>query len=207
VVAFNEENHTYTLDDGTLVPSVTEIIHAVGLSKWRAGRHAKFYMERGKLLHTVAAWWDQGCLDEDSVDPAVAPHLRAYKEFVTMNRSRIEWLEIEEPLACESLRFAGTPDRVLLWDGKRAILDLKTGSPAPWHQVQTAGYAMLAGNVQERLALYVGADAKWKLDTHEEPDDRSVFGAALAVYWWKKRNGQLQTKGVGDGGGREDRRD
>ena len=184
MLTFEESTHTYEWS-GRAVPSVTTVIRGAGL----AGRLPKdeWYLQRGQAFHFAAQLYDEGELDEDSIDPAIADHLNHYRAFREEVGDRLEIQKIEEAGYEAVFDFAGTPDRVVLWDGRPAILELKTGSASRWHRLQTAGYAAIAG-VGIRLCAYF-TETGWKLDTHDDPDDWNTFTAALGVYRWHERNG------------------
>lgn len=187
-LAFDESTHTYTYE-GRRVPSVTQVIREVVL-----GGHDRpgmeWYMARGSALHLAAQMWDEGELDEESIDPAIAGHLAAYRRFRDDVGDDLTITEIEKPRYHTS-GYAGTPDRVVEWRGDRGILDLKTGSTAAWHRLQTAAYAALAPEATARLVVYLGEDSRWKMDRHKDRSDWTVFSAALAVWRWRERTGAL----------------
>lgn len=187
-LVFEPEGHVYTWQ-GRRVPSVTQIVHEAGCSAfWGVG--TSWYMERGSALHLAAQLWDEGDLDESSVDPAIAVHLAAYKTFLRANESELVIETIEQP-AYHPRGYAGTYDRGILWRGDRGILDIKTGAKAPWHRLQTAAYLALVPEATVRLVVYVGSDGAWKLERHEDHTDWGVFASALALWQWKERNGLM----------------
>jgi hypothetical protein len=197
-LTFNEEEHVYRWQ-GRVVPSVTAVIAAAGcmgdlsfIDPW--------YMRRGTALHKATKLWDEGRLDEATVDPAIAPHLRAWREFVTMNRADLEILESEHPRYNATYGYAGTPDRIALWRGKLAVIDLKAGGKMPFHALQLSGYAGMIDDCEVRLAVHLGGDERWKLETYADRGDWQVFTSALALYQWKERNGLKPGKAANNGG-------
>jgi hypothetical protein len=190
MLTFDEPTHTYRWFD-RVVPSVTTVIRAVGLSGFLPSD--TWYLERGKAFHLATQMYDEGELDADSIDPAIADHLDHYRQFRATVGERLQIVKIEEAGYDSVWDFAGTRDRDILWDGRPAILELKTGTASKWHRLQTAAYAGLAG-VGVRLCAYF-TERGWKLDTHDDLDDWNTFTAAVAVYRWHERNGTLPANG------------
>lgn len=189
MLTFDKLTHAYRWN-GQIVPSVTQVIGSAGLSKFHAYM-GDWYIDRGTALHEAAQLWDQDDLDEDSVDPEIAGHLDAYKAFREFAKGDgLEIVEIEQP-GYHVRGYAGTPDRVILWHGKRGVLDLKTGSPAPWHALQNAAYLALVPEATERMSLYLQDDGRFTLTYHDDRTDFGVFASALALWQWKERNGLL----------------
>lgn len=202
---FDDVTHTYRID-GRIVPSVTTVIASAQLSNFNGTRGLDWYLDRGRAFHLAAQLWDEGDLDDDSVDPEIRGQLDAYIACRELVGDAWDTLDIEVPRFHRLYGFAGTPDRHILWHGQPAIVDLKTGSPAKWHAIQTAAYAELirtstptAGPLTDvaRFSLYCATDGTWKMQAHEATDDWGVFASALAVYNWRDRHGLIPTtKGV-----------
>ncbi len=204
MLTFNKDTHVYRWN-GRHVPSVTQVIHESGCSRFMF-KESWWYMSRGAAVHEAAELWDRDDLKESSVDPQIAGYLAAYRQFRQFTKGELEIIEIEQP-GYHVRGYAGTPDRVVLWRGQRGILDLKTGTPAKWHALQTAAYLPLVPEATVRLALYLGADGRSTFNVHEDRADFPVFASALAVWQWKERNGLLTRPLAGDGVGNGDSAD
>jgi hypothetical protein len=121
---FNPKSHTYTLGE-TELPGVTTILREEGL--YVPNQYAKKYMERGRVIHSLTEQLDNGNLDEDFVEDEYKPYINAYKTF--LSASGVKYEKIEYPAYHKKYLYAGTIDRVGLWDKKRFILDIKGTIP------------------------------------------------------------------------------
>jgi len=169
---------------------VTQVLRRVGLIE------DDFYTEesriRGRYVHQAIMYEEREGLDESSVDERLAGYVAAYRGFVRDVRPG-RCLLLEQPLAHRLYEYAGTPDQIREIKGHLALLDHKTGQPAPWHGLQTAAYVELAyctadlwwtGATAPRLrryVLYLRPDGTYRLVEHTDWKDWKLFLAALAV--------------------------
>lgn len=80
-ITFDEEHHIYTVN-GEVIPSVTTILKKAGLTPdWSNVPDIEWYADRGKAIHTATEMWENGTLDDDSLDPRIVGHVEAYKSF------------------------------------------------------------------------------------------------------------------------------
>lgn len=199
-LVFYEEPHEYWTPPGRhggrLVPSVTQILKAVGVSVDFDALEAMrpgvidFRRHLGTAVHTDAHAYDDNDLDLDSVDARVLPFLNAW----------ITWREnfVATPLQRERrvfhpvYQYCGTLDGIFDIGAKRVLVDIKTGDPeSAGARFQTAAYqaAYLAEHPDERL------DERWSLQLtpeHAVPyritpyrdwTDFRKFQAFLTTYW------------------------
>ena len=159
--------HTvYKLKDGTIVPSVTGIIGALGWDKeillgWtrkmlRAGKDPLAYRDSagafGDLVHKYVETGDVG-VTTDTIellsDAQRADALRAYtryQEWAAQHHLTIQDQELR--LVSETYRFGGTIDAVAELDGAPTLLDVKTSSHiSEAHRIQVAAYKHLYHDV------------------------------------------------------------
>jgi hypothetical protein len=184
-----DDRHIYRLDGAELM-SVTAAIREAGLSS--AEWSNPDAMLRGSHVHQACEFFDQGDLDDDTLDPALRPYLDAYRWFV--HDAQPTWSHIEAQRASLTHRYAGTVDRAgtLINQKHPVVLDIKSGGPEPWHAIQLAAYRRLLadelGPLIQRLALYLRADGTYRLETLPLADqkDFDVFLAALTVAGWKR---------------------
>ena len=182
---FNDITHTYTYA-GVVVPSVTQVLKANRLFDTTfmtdEGR------DRGTDVATLTAVCDRGDLsDATRIPESYVGYLDAWCRFEA--ESELQTVYIEEPLHCDVYRFAGTPDRIVIWNGVRWVLDIKTGQPMPHYPLQTAAYQHLDGEAFRRACVYINADGTYKVQEHKDLGDISVFLAALAMHNWRANNG------------------
>jgi len=184
MLEFRLEDHSYWLD-GVRLPSVTTILKAEGFID--AAFYDEYSRDRGSMVHLACHLDDMGDLDESSVDPVIKPYLKAYRSF--KEQSGFIASISEEPMASATYRFAGTPDKIGSFkDITCAIIDLKTGSVAPWASLQLALYQVLVGSPYKRYSLQLTKDGKYRLKEYKDRQDRAVALSAVACWWWKKIN-------------------
>lgn len=189
-IVFLAEPHEYIVK-GKKVPSVTQIIEEAELGMDFSivpSDVLQIAQSRGNAVHTACAYLDSGDLDWMTVDARIVGYVRAYEEFRKI--LPIKTVVVEERMATSYMRgydriwFAGTPDLVAFINGKRSVIDLKTGQNAD-AGIQTAGYMHLWNSVNprqmvhDRYALRLSRDGKFKLIAEEDPDDMSAFLDAL----------------------------
>jgi len=185
-LVFDPERHAYILD-GRVIPSVTQILTAEGII------NGQWYTEdgrrRGGHVHLALRYLDEGRLDEDSVTDEVRPYLEAWQRFIS--ETGFICLQIEQPFADRNLGFAGTPDRVGWMDGDKtlSIIDIKTGSPEPWHALQTAAYAVGIGKrMAKRWSVYLRNDGNYRLVQYQDIDDINAWIGLVSIRNWKQKH-------------------
>lgn len=188
-LTFDAETHTYRID-GERVPSVTQVLEGAGLidTRWFNDEART----RGTYVALATQYYDEGTLDYDALDDELKPYVMAWERFLAGDDTR-EVLRIEQRVWHTALRFAGTLDRTILMGTtkRKYVLDIKTGSAAPWHQLQTAGYAECLVGLWCRASIILYDDASYHFNVHDSRSDRDVFRSALNLYHWKSENGLL----------------
>ena len=183
-INFTESTHTYWVERGDLkekVPSVSTIIGNI-LELDKAYKNIDpFYANRGTAVHKAIELHIADNLDEESLDDEVIPFFNAYKKF--SNLTKFDPLESERKVFSEELWVAGTLDLIGEIQNKRVLIDIKTGQKQKWHQIQTAGYALLA-NCPDifRYCLYITKKETFKLEPHTNSIDFDVFKAMATVF-------------------------
>jgi hypothetical protein len=200
-LAFKAERHEYALPDGRSVPSVTQILSAVGVSTDFDGLAASSESLRerievrrdlGTAVHADIHAFDDGDLVWSTVDPRVKPFIEAWAAFIEAKCLR--------PIARERhvyhpiWNYCGTLDGVfVLPSGRKVLADAKIGDPADAAcDLQTAGYqaayALDAGDVDERWAVRLTPDlaVPFRITNYTaRPDawrDIQKFQACVVVY-------------------------
>jgi len=192
MLAFDPIEHRYAWN-GARVPGVTEVLSSVlGDAFARVPEHVLEHKRRiGEATHLACHLDDLGDLDEGSVHPEVRPRLEAWRAF--RYESGCEVLISERPLYHPACGYAGTPDRLVRFNGGRAVVDLKTGLPGARACLQTAAYAELvdaeygAEEPLRRFALHALQDGRYRLIEHTNRGDLRDFLACLAVHRLKER--------------------
>lgn len=192
-VTFEEEGHRYLDEAGKVVPGWSRMAKHFGLVDYSMVDPAalRAAAEFGKVVHETCAMYDMG--DLESCDPAVEPYLDGWKKF--LNDLNPKFKAIEIPLMSKVWGFAGTPDRVYKVS-RDGILDIKTGEPVPVTDLQTAAYQILAEenlkvNIKERITIKL-LPGDYRLIQHKNPNDINTVKGLLALYRWKRQNGQIK---------------
>lgn len=182
MLTFDPVEHTYRMG-GVRVPGVTSVLRPlVDFSRVPPDVLAA-KADLGRRVHLAAQLHDEDDLDEDSVEPDVAPYLAAYRRFLAETRARVVMNEI--PVFHPAHRYAGTLDRVMSIDGARWLLDIKTSIATPATAgCQTAAYLHALGDptVTRRGALRLRPDGTYRLDALNDPDDWAVFLSCLTLH-------------------------
>lgn len=165
------------LVDGVPTPSVTEILEAVGITSGR------FYKpgaaERGTAVHKMLEDYDVLGI------PGEGLFFEAYLSF--LKRAEPKIIAIERFVFVEDPRYGGTLDRVMEIDGAVYVVDIKTGWPASWHEIQLAAYARAYGAVDRIAALYL-KDGVPKFREYDLEKGLARWAEALEKYYGGKRN-------------------
>lgn len=182
-LTFDPKSHIYKFNEHP-VPSVTTVLKDMGFINTQyfteEGR------ERGTLIHRIIEWYCKKTLDLDTVDPVLNPYLEAWIQFAKDTGFKPEAVEV--PLYNKIYRVAGTPDHIGALDGRESVIDVKSGGPAPFTALQTAGYEILAGRNLKRFVLYLTGKGVYKLREFKDKNDRQVFLGAVACWHWQKNN-------------------
>jgi hypothetical protein len=136
-LSFDPATHEYRLPNGAIVPSVTQILSAVGVSvdfealrasSERTAAAIDLKRDIGTALHADAYAFDDNDLDWSTVDPRVEPYLQAWATFrentglVPTTRER----RVYNPFH----GYAGTLDGIFRRpNGGLVLVDIKTGDP------------------------------------------------------------------------------
>lgn len=189
-LAFDAARHEYRFA-GRVVPSVTQVLGI--LSDFGAvpaevlARAAEF----GAHVHQACALWNAGRLDEDSLDPALAPYLAQWQRFVAESGAEIR--DSELPVYHRGLQYAGTLDVLAEWRNGLCIIDIKTGAVPRTVGAQTEAYrrayeSQECGVVpRRRYCVQLTADA-YKVHALTDPSDWALFTSCLNI--WRFRNGR-----------------
>ena len=154
-VDFDEEGHIYTLN-GVPLESVTDILEDEGFIDTRF--FDEFSRERGTFVHLARHLDDMGELDEDTLDPVIAPYLEAWRRFKRESGFVVEQSEV--PMASKTYRFAGKPDVI--------------------------GHFPIG--IIKRAAVELHNNGKYKLISFTDRQDINLWLSVLAVHGWKRNN-------------------
>lgn len=185
MLTFNKQLHEYKYD-GVVLPSVTQILENVGLSDFSAvnSRVMQIAQERGSFVHLATQLFDQGELDESTVDPELSGYLDGWKAFVSDFKPK--FTAIEKMICNLDFGFAGTLDRIAVIKRKKTLIDIKTGVKSKAHEVQHGGYSLIEP-VNAAWTVYLSQNGKYTVEIHDLPRAKRTFLAALTIYKYKKQ--------------------
>ncbi|MGH9351245.1 MAG: hypothetical protein ACRD2G_03655, partial [Terriglobia bacterium] len=173
---FDSDRHLYLVND-RVVPSVTQVLHAAGLSA-DYSTVAPEVLERkriiGEYVHKATQYLDEGSLDLATIDPEIQPYLAAYRQFINDSGFRPRLVEHRLVGNINGMLCGGTVDREGMMAGKLWIIDLKCIERLyPSFALQTAGYELLLPKPvtppfrYTRAVLQLRASGSYKLTTYE----------------------------------------
>ena len=146
-LVFDQEHHEYRVG-GRVLPSVTQLMDKYGItnSEWY-GYQASI---RGSYVHKATEFMDEDDLDIEDQDELLQPFLRAYEKFKA--EANVTWELSELQMYHDLDWFAGTLDRTgFLPNGKRILVDIKSGGMPAWVHIQLAGYRKLLKRHESRI--------------------------------------------------------
>lgn len=201
---FYDKDHQYELN-GENVPSVSEISRFA--SREIYGTVEQYTLDnaanRGSAVHKSTEILDK--YGEVDCDSNIEPYVRAYLDF-RKDYGIKEYLGIEKQLASESMKFAGTIDRIFVITktfaeiykkqtkvdisnsiGKLVIIDLKSSSVVQkvLAKIQLNAYKKLVvenklGDVAALMILHLDKEKKYKVYDFEIDD--SLFMACYTIH-------------------------
>lgn len=176
---FDPALHEYR-DGDTIIESVTQILKRVGLidDRW----FSEEARDRGSAVHTLCERYAHGVRFDNAGRPlASLQYVNAFANFVS--DFGVYAIDTETIIHGEigGHHYAGKYDLVAEIQGKRVLIDIKTGAKAKWHPVQLAAYAMQA-KPHSAMDLYLKPDgtyqASW-LTPGQLVDGGRIFKSAL----------------------------
>jgi hypothetical protein len=202
---FDPERHLYLVQD-RVVPSVTQVLHAAGLSADYSAVNPEVLERKrtiGEYVHKATQYLDEGSLDLATVDLQIQPYLAAYEQFIKDSGFRPRLVEHRLVGNINGMLCGGTVDREGTMAGKLWIIDLKCIERLyPSFALQTAGYELLLPKPvtppfrYTRAVLQLRQTGSYKLTTYDDLADSDVFRAALGVTVWKTNHGMEVGTGV-----------
>jgi hypothetical protein len=188
---FDEGSHTYRYA-GEVVPSVTQVLKPLMNLDFVDPEVLAAAAAFGVAVHKACELDDLDQLDEESLDPELAPYLSAWRKFSA--DYGVIWSAIEAKVYHPQLRYAGTLDRYGLVKDKPGgrhvptMVDIKSGTrlfPSVGPQLAAYHRALNESSVTtRRLAVQLKPDATYVAKWHSEPTDFAVFASLLTLRNW-----------------------
>lgn len=198
-LTFDPDTHKYRLPDGPVVPSVTQILSAVGVStdfeelgnmSSRIGEAIDAKRQLGTALHADSHAFDDNDLDWATVHPDVEPYLRAWA--TCRANLRLTPLTRERRIFHPIYGYAGTLDGIFALPSDRQVLiDLATGDPFDaGKQYQTAAYLAAYQNEHntvtpiERWAVQLTPERSvpYRIEKYSDWRDFAKFQSFVTTY-------------------------
>jgi len=198
---FDASTHIYRRPDGVVVPSVTQVLRAVGVStdfdalkgmSERLGLAIDSARDLGVAVHADAHAFDDDDLDWDTVDARVSPYIEAWSCF--RENTQLTPITRERRLYHPGLCVSGTLDAILIRPcdtTRRILVDIKTGDPdSVGARYQTAGYQLLwdAEHPDEPIAerwsveLTPERTVPYRITRYDDWTDAGSFRAFVTTY-------------------------
>lgn len=198
-LTFDPVFHEYRLPDGRLVPSVTQILQAVGVSadfetiamySPKLGDAIELKRQLGTAVHADCHAFDDDDLDWETVDPRVEPYVRAWETF--RENSGLTPVTRERRVFHPTSFYCGTLDGLFLApDRRRVLVDIKIGDPEDAGcRFQTAGYEAAYRlehsdeTIAERWAVRLtpGYEVPYRITPYRDWRDGGIFQAFVTTY-------------------------
>jgi len=185
---FDPIEHSYYFN-GVKCAGVTGTLENVGISDFSMVpiHILEKAQEFGTEVHKRCEDSDLGRLDESTLTKKVALHVFQWIKF--LKEMNVKILEVEHVIFHPVYKYAGTLDRIAEINGKRFILDIKTGKKMKSHQIQTAAY-LGAYQTDKRTSFFRAcvhlAEKGYSIEEHKNKGDFSIFLAALSIRNYKE---------------------
>lgn len=165
MVDFDSDFHEYTIN-GRVIPSVTQILKNAGYIDDRF--FTAEARDRGTAVHELCRRYAEG-VRTDALDRplenleyvnAFALWMKQNHVYVIKSESTVYGIE-------NSKEYAGRFDILAEINGKKVLVDIKTGGKIKWHSLQLAAYAMARFengdkvNPDRLMDLYIKKDGKF----------------------------------------------
>lgn len=198
MITLDEKSHIYRDAGGRVVPGVTGIIgsvypyecHHPGQGNPDTCPDCTYCRDLGTATHAATAYHDRGTLDMATVDPAVLPRLRQWKEIVEALQPKV--VAIEKLVYFRGL-YAGTIDRVWKFTSSRVLVDIKPRTKTIASRLQTGAYKEAwdfmhpKEKINERWIIHLdGTDGPARIEKHSDKADGPAFMNLLYFKLWEK---------------------
>lgn len=188
---FNEEAHEYSMN-GVVIPSCTGLLQEFGMLDFSSVPPDRLEYKRllGAAVDIATDLYDDGLLDENSVDPRIAPYILAWIKFRQVTKFKPAKNKIR--MASKKWRFGGELDKYGAFKGSSDILDVKCTfhmyrSTGP----QLAGYDILFKEnygikTTGRYGVLLKPNENFEVFPFEDPKDYNDIQACAYLHHRKK---------------------
>jgi len=182
---FEPESHTYRVD-GRVLPSVTQVLKPVGFDYDTVPFHILNHAaQRGTAVHLATEFYDDGDLDEESIDPEILPYVNAWRLFREESGFVVDRSEVR--LYSKRHGYAGTVDAIGFIRGRRIMVEKKTTAQLhPSTAIQVSAYYRAyndsvpsAWRVRSACSVWLRRDGTYRFDAYDPLDHWAAFLALL----------------------------
>lgn len=179
--SFDADTHTYRDHDGTVVPSVTQVLAAVWPAQYAGIREEVLQRKSalGTAVHLACHMLDtpdEGMLDWSKVHPEARPYIEAYQRFKSEQHFRVAESELQGIATVRGMRYGYQIDKRGFMGKWATILDLKCAvDEKPLWRLQLAGYELAEAPMSSLRNLFKRA----------EGDGEDKKGERLMSGWWR----------------------
>lgn len=183
-LTFEPTEHVYHFD-GVRVPSVTQVLEPLidyDRVPFRILEHAA---QRGTAVHLATEFYDDGDLDEESIDPEILPYVEAWRRFREESGFTVERSEVR--VYSPRHGYAGTVDAIGYMRGRRIMVEKKTTAQLhPATAIQVSAYyrafnesALPGKRVRSACSVWLRRDGTYRFDAYDPHDHWAAFLALL----------------------------
>jgi hypothetical protein len=183
-LTFDAAEHRYYFN-GEPVPNVTRVLEPMvdyDRVPFRILEHAA---QRGNAVHLATEFYDDGDLDEQSLDPEIVPYVQAWRTFRRESGFIVERSEVR--VWSERHRFAGTVDAIGTMRGRRIMVEKKTTAQLhPATAIQVSAYCRAynsavapAERVRECYSVWLRRDGTYRFKFYDPLEHWAMFLAML----------------------------
>ncbi len=168
-------------------PSTTQVLKDAGLygdiERWSDSEA----MRRGRLVDAACNLLLMGKVipgDWANNHPECDPYTEGYAEF--LSRHKVEYINCAFEVIDKTERTRGHPDQLVMLDGVRALLDIKSGGMPRTCAIQLASYEVMMYSMGMERVTRFGlqlARGDFKLYPFSDPFDKDRW-RILARWWW-----------------------
>jgi len=165
IIDFDEDLHEYSIHS-RIIPSVTQILKNAGYIDDRF--FTKESRDRGTAVHELCRRYAEGVRTDALNRPLEKlEYVNAFASW--MKRNHVYVIKSETTIYgnINGKEYAGRFDILADINGKKVLVDIKTGGKIKWHNLQLAAYAIASFENGERvnperlMDLYVKKDGKF----------------------------------------------
>jgi hypothetical protein len=196
--SYEDDTHTYRNQQGTVRPSVTQILKDMGIFDYSHIDPEILERKRriGSNIHQWTADYDRnGSVNENCV---AAEELGYFEGWLRFRReSKVVLDEIAQPIlkSIMGVELGGRPDRTGYLGETKYVLDIKTCTTRhPGWALQLALYEMLLTGIPRcgrmgRMVVQLFPNGNYETFCMETPSDAGAAISALMLAAWKQNNG------------------